>query len=487
MADLDDLARRAVTEPVGAPRPLEDLDRRVRERRRRRVAGGATAALVLLAAAVGGGAVLLGEDDRGDDATITSPASPEDGDFGLGTGRVIWPGGNVAWTQEDLLESVTVDLLGWPATTEWATEAAPGSDSALRAWAGHPEVDGRDVALVVDEVDGSWRVVDGDGAVGVEDRDGQAVLTDLWLFAPQEAVEPGDDGRRDDTVPHDPAVDATTVEVRWVDRSRGEQDLVAAVDDLVDTAADPRADPQDDELDDGDLGTDLDGLGGDRAEGLQIELPGTGLDDLGSVVVVARAADGQATSLWTEAFDAHPPSRTVALDGLFDRPATPDDAFPEDLLADGLWQPHGRIADDLDLSASRAVPLAEDVPAFAVPTEDRGGVCFFVVVDPAAVHGNGPVGCADATTFNRRGIPVRACGPEGRWVTAALVPQGLDPAAVAPHGTLHPSGAVILYEGDGAGERVGLDYAPGRRVALDRLPFGTLPGDRASDQDEVNC
>jgi hypothetical protein len=483
MVDLDDLARRAVTEPVGAPRPLEELDRRARERRRRRVTGGAAVALVFLAAAVGGGAVLLGEDDRDDDATITSPASPEDGDFDLGTGRVVWPGGNVAWTQEELLESVTVDLLGWPATTEWATEAAPGSDSALRAWTGHPDVDGRDVSLVVDEVAGSWRVVDGEGAIGLVERDGQAALTDLWLYAGQEEVEQGDGGSRQDAGTDRREVDATTIEVRWVDRSRGEQELTVDVDDLVDPATGNGADQGAD---------DLDGLGGDRAEGLTIELPGTGLDDLGSVLVVARASDGQATSLWTEAFDAHPPSRTVALDGLFDRPATPDDAFPEDLLVEGRWQPDGRIADDLDFSASRAVPLAEDVPAFAVPTGDRGGVCFFVVVDPPAgdaevVDGHGPVGCAEATTFNRRGIPVRACGPEGRWVTAALVPLGLDPEAVEPHGTLRPSGAVILYEGDGAGERVGLEYAPGRRVELDRLPFGTLPGDRASDQNEVYC
>jgi hypothetical protein len=46
---------------------------------------------------------------------------------------------------------------------------------------------------------------------------------------------------------------------------------------------------------------------------------------------------------------------------------------------------------------------------------------------------------------------------------------------------------VSLYEGDGAGERVGLEYAPGRRVELDRVPFGTLPGDWASDQNEVDC
>jgi hypothetical protein len=181
--------------------------------------------------------------------------------------------------------------------------------------------------------------------------------------------------------------------------------------------------------------------------------------------------------------DAGPDGR-VALDALLDRPAEPEDAFPEAFSREWGWDPDDEsfpIYRDLDFAASRSVTPRPGVAAFAVPTADRDGVCLFLTHAPPEwfpeIDSVIPVRCADAATFNRDGITLRTCGPADVWVTMALVPVGLDPTDVEPYGTLHPSRAAVLLDGDGPDEPVELAYAPGRTVRLHGAPFGTQPED----------
>jgi hypothetical protein len=181
--------------------------------------------------------------------------------------------------------------------------------------------------------------------------------------------------------------------------------------------------------------------------------------------------------------DAGPDGR-LALDALLDRPAEPEDAFPEAFSREWGWDPDDEsfpIYRDLDFAASRSVTSRPGVPAFAVPTADRDGVCLFLTHAPPEwfpeIDSVIPVRCADAATFNRDGITLRTCGPADVWVTMALVPVGLDPADVEPYGTLHPSGAAVLLDGDGPDEPVELAYAPRHTVRLHGAPFGTQPED----------
>lgn len=372
MVELDELATRAVADPVSRPQPMTTLEDRVHQRRRqrrRRIAGSLAITLVLAVVAVGAGARMLGSDASTDDVVTAGPS--QDG----GSVPDRWGGLDVAvFLQRDIPEGQLDEL-------EQLVD-------------GHPDVS-------------NWSFMD-----------------------KEESVEE-----------YRQVFDDSDEMLRWVDEN-------------------PDSVPQSFRI----VTADVDNQSRRALVNLLEQAPG--------VFSVSWDPDWLATS--------DPDDASVALGGLFDQPATPEDEFPENFAEQWDWEPHPPDL-ELDFDTSRRIAFADDTPFYAVLTESRERVCFVLAIDPpdwypdvASVH---PVACTDADNFNRSGLTLRVCGPDDRWITAALVPIGLDPEVVEPYGTLHPSGAAILYAGTGPVEPVELVYAPGETVTLEGAPVGTQPED----------
>jgi hypothetical protein len=205
----------------------------------------------------------------------------------------------------------------------------------------------------------------------------------------------------------------------------------------------------------------------------------TGSDDDASVVANGSTVPGTAGA----PNGSNGSNERVALDALLDRPARPEDEFPDLWFTQWGWEPdleNNPMDARLDFAASRSVTIRQDVPAFVVPTFDRDGVCIFTPYPPPRWWPDDdstiPGGCADAAAFNAEGITFRNCGPGDRWVAMSLVPIGVDPDDVAPYGELDRSGAAILFDSPPV-EPVDLHYADGHTIRVSVPQFGHLPGD----------
>jgi hypothetical protein len=314
MVDLDELSAQAVGDPPAVPCPMAELERRARRRRwrRRGVVGGLAAVMVLAGAGVGVRAGLVSSDGSADVVT----AGAEGRGHGLGTGKVVWPDGNPGWSRDEFLDAVTRELLRWPDDTAW--HVGPDGRVFFASTSRDADVD-RWVEMTVDEVDGSWRIVgdpDLNYEIGVTERDGQAAVNDRLLTPPDTAM----------------------VEVRWVDSTRGEQWLDVTVEDLASQVE----------------GTD--GVASDTEDRPVIVLPGTEPEDLGSVLVIPRSADGQAITVLFGAFDD--PARERALERALE-------PLPDGALTGGGCSRMSLPADP-DVNELERVGLSDTVPRFLV-------------------------------------------------------------------------------------------------------------------------
>ena len=159
MSVLEELAKRAIDEPLAPPSDLETLQRRIRRRRHRQN----TARLLTLAVLTIGVGLSASAITRSSQPTLVTSATapttltvPDVFGHQLSTNGAIWPA--IPIELDALLEGVSTDILGWT-NVEWDRSSLGPTEGGITGISINPDRPDRGVSMELKAQDDKWQVV----------------------------------------------------------------------------------------------------------------------------------------------------------------------------------------------------------------------------------------------------------------------------------------------------------------------------------------